>query len=307
MTFKTFSLVFCGLVAASASLPASAQTAKRGASRGMSRAGRLPAVEAYRPWIEQYGQQFGVDPDFIAAVMTVESRGNPNATSSAGAMGLMQLMPGTARDLGVANAYDPEENIRGGSKLLSRHLKRYKGDLKLTLAAYNAGPRRAEDGSWVNITETRRYVSKILGIYQGVGATETSETVTIQAPPVVVPMPAAPKINFLDLMFNVVYESKSSAERAELIENSGLDKVADSLLADHLADRLDLSNVGEAARQAASLLGVSGEVAATVILTPDELGFKGAWQQQTQLVGKVIGLAHSKKGAAHVWIVVMAP
>jgi hypothetical protein len=220
-------------------------------------------------------------------------------------MGLMQLMPGTARDLGVLNAYDPEENIRGGSKLLGQHLRRYRGDLKLTLAAYNAGPRRADDGSWVNIRETRNYVSKILGIYQGTGQTQ-EQLVVPEATIVVTPaIPARPKTNYLDLMFNAIYANASPEQQAELIENSGLDKVAESLLQDQLNGKLDMANLTEAAKQAASAVGVNGTIEAAIFLTPDEEGFKRSWLHRTGGSSKLLGLAHGLKSKTHVWVVIL--
>lgn len=103
----------------------------------------------------------GVDPDFAAGIMRQESRGNPRARSPKGAIGLMQLMPGTAKQLGV-NPHNPDENIRGGVTYLRQQLDTF-GDKTRTAAAYNAGPGRARDGSWKNIKETRDYVDKTVG------------------------------------------------------------------------------------------------------------------------------------------------
>jgi len=104
----------------------------------------------------------GVPRKLLLALIEAESGGNPNAKSRVGAMGLTQLMPGTAKDLGVTDPWDPVQNVNGGAKYLSRQLKKF-GSVDLALAAYNAGPGRvAKSGNKVpDIKETREYVNRI--------------------------------------------------------------------------------------------------------------------------------------------------
>jgi len=104
-----------------------------------------------------------VSADVIRAVIRQESGGRPCAVSPKGAMGLMQLMPGTAGDLGVADSLDPESNVLGGAKFLRKLLDRYSGDLNRALGAYNAGPERADDFQGVPpFPETVNYVDTIM-------------------------------------------------------------------------------------------------------------------------------------------------
>ncbi|MFN7971315.1 MAG: lytic transglycosylase domain-containing protein [Acidobacteriota bacterium] len=104
----------------------------------------------------------GLDPALVAAVIRVESGWNPDAVSTKGARGLMQLMPRTAKDLGVQNPFDPEENLAGGCRYLRLMLERF-SDIRLALAAYNAGPEAVSRAEEVpNYAETRAYVESVL-------------------------------------------------------------------------------------------------------------------------------------------------
>ena len=120
-------------------------------------------ITAFDDLITEHASRHALQPDFVRAVIQAESAFNPFARSPKGAMGLMQLMPATAAEYKVLNAYDPAENIRGGVAYLKSLLTRFDGDVSLALAAYNAGPGAVEKyGRAVPpYKETRNYVSKI--------------------------------------------------------------------------------------------------------------------------------------------------
>lgn len=137
---------------------------------------RTSVDSAWDQIIDRHATEFGVRSDLVRAVIHVESGFNPRARSNKGAMGLMQLMPATAEELGVRNPYDPAQNIRGGVAYLSALLDRYDHNEELALAAYNAGP-GAVDRYGVTVPpfrETRDYVKKVAGRSQNASRSQTA-------------------------------------------------------------------------------------------------------------------------------------
>lgn len=159
---------------------------------GRSRGGYRSAA-SYDSHINHYGSRYRVDPNLIKAVIRTESDFNQYAVSRRGARGLMQLMPETARELNVADPFNPGQNIEGGTRYLRYLLDTFNDNLTLTLAAYNAGPTLVRRVQRVpRIPETVAYVERVLGYYRGYsrkgavadafrGATiKVSEIVTVQ-------------------------------------------------------------------------------------------------------------------------------
>jgi len=135
--------------------------------------------------IEQAAARHNVDPNLVRSVVKVESNFNPNAVSRKGAMGLMQLMPATARSLNVSNPFDPQQNVDAGVRHLKQLLENYGGDVRLTLAAYNAGAGAVARSAGVpRYAETQNYVRRITDLYAGGGAGGTRVTFGVAREPV---------------------------------------------------------------------------------------------------------------------------
>ena len=130
--------------------------------------GWLAKSAEFDPYIERAARSQSVHPELVRAVIVVESAFNPHAVSKRGAVGLMQLRPATARRYGVADAFDPEQNIAAGVHYLRDLLTRYGNNLELTLAAYNAGEDAVEryGHSIPPFAETQHYVPTVLRIYR---------------------------------------------------------------------------------------------------------------------------------------------
>jgi soluble lytic murein transglycosylase-like protein len=124
-------------------------------------------TDEYAANIEEAAKLYGVDPALVRAVIHAESGFNPRARSNKGAMGLMQLMPGTASDMGVSNPWEAPQNIHGGVKYLAYLLQEFKGDVTLATAAYNAGPKSVERYRGIPpFEETQVYVRRVKVLHE---------------------------------------------------------------------------------------------------------------------------------------------
>jgi len=136
--------------------------------------GSINRYDRYDKYIARAARHYRVDPHLVKAMVKVESGFDPYAVSSKGAKGLMQLMPATIREMGIADPFDPEENVMGGTRYLKKNLDRFKGDVELSLAAYNAGPRLVEEtGRIPRIPETVDFVKKVMESYRHFATTST--------------------------------------------------------------------------------------------------------------------------------------
>jgi len=160
-----------------ASFPASAPARPVIPSRPATPA---PTAADLNQMVSSASAAYHLDPDLVNSVIHAESGFNSRAVSPKGAQGLMQLMPSTANNLGVTNAFDPQQNVGGGSRYLRELLERYNFDLVKALAAYNAGPERVEQyGGVPPYRETRAYVARIIKDYnRKIAAQEKAEALT---------------------------------------------------------------------------------------------------------------------------------
>lgn len=148
-----------------AAVTSGSQTSSAASTSGNTSSSSSTSLDAY---FEEASEKYNVDVKLLKAIAHAESNFNPNATSSSGAMGVMQLMPSTAKSLGITDAYNAYDNIMGGAKVIAEHLANYNGDVSLALAAYNAGSGNvAKYGGVPPFTETQNYIKKVLAYYEG--------------------------------------------------------------------------------------------------------------------------------------------
>jgi len=160
--------------------PAGPATERRAGNPSASRLSSSKIPSVYLDIINSACERHGVDASLVHAIVKVESDFNPYATSSKGAMGLMQLMPETAVNMNVRNTFNPAENIDGGVKYLRYLIDRYEGNLSLALAAYNSGETAVKKwGTIPPFRETQSYVQRIMKIYNGGSARSIATGCTI--------------------------------------------------------------------------------------------------------------------------------
>lgn len=148
-----------------AAVTSGSQASSAASTSGNTSSSSSTSLDAY---FEEAAAKYNVDVKLLKAIAHAESNFNPNATSSSGAMGVMQLMPSTAKNLGITDAYNAYDNIMGGAKVIAEHLANYNGDISLALAAYNAGSGNvAKYGGVPPFTETQNYIKKVLAYYEG--------------------------------------------------------------------------------------------------------------------------------------------
>jgi len=158
-TAAVFSTALSSALGANAGLPAAADSAAPLAAAPV-------APEQIDALVGSNAATWQVDPSLVKAIIANESGFNANATSKVGAQGLMQLMPSTAQSVGVRDSYDPGQNVAGGTRYLKGLLDRFNGDVRLAVAAYNAGPNAVEKyGDVPPYAETQNYVKNVLGSY----------------------------------------------------------------------------------------------------------------------------------------------
>ena len=171
----------------------------------------------YEHEINSAAEATGVPANLIAAMIQQESSGDPNAVSPKGAQGLMQLMPGTAKELGVTDVNHPGDNIMAGARYMAQQLKKYNGDTRLALAAYNAGPGNVDKYNGIPpFSETQSYVSRILGNYANA---ESYYNAGVEAVQEGMQLGARPEVNSPDFSGMADRQSRNADNRIATIQN----------------------------------------------------------------------------------------
>ncbi len=147
--------------------PLTGDSTRAADSTQQASSGGISCPDNLESYFKEASEKYNVDINLLKAIAKAESGFNAGAVSSAGAIGVMQLMPSTAKSLGVSNAYNAYENIMGGAKLIASNIKKYNGDISLALAAYNAGGGNVDKyGGIPPFKETQNYVKKVMNYYK---------------------------------------------------------------------------------------------------------------------------------------------
>jgi soluble lytic murein transglycosylase-like protein len=183
---------------------------------------RYKSTKVYAPddvkeIVREYAKKYSLDENLVYALIRVESNFNPNAVSPAGARGLMQLMPGTALDMGVTDIFDPVQNVAGGTQYLAKMLTLFDNDVTLALAAYNAGPEAVKRHDGIPpYEETQNYVRLVTGHYQGfAGGSEKTVQLAQTSKPLTSYVPKKDEGKFM------VQFKSGLTQPADLVEDEG--------------------------------------------------------------------------------------
>lgn len=184
-------------------------------SQALAKAYRTSGGANYENYFQAAAETYQIPENLIKAVAKAESDFNPNAVSHCGAQGIMQLMPSTARSLGVTNSFDPAQNIMGGAKYLRQMLDNFNGDVSKALAAYNAGPGAVQKYDGIPpYKETQNYVAKVLG-YAGDDIsipTAAASTDLTEAPSEAASADSLPSDDLVDLLLRAYFSDSISPQ-----------------------------------------------------------------------------------------------
>lgn len=274
------------------------------------------ATLEYMPIITKYTAQYNLDANLVAAVIQAESSGNPRDISYSGAMGLMQLMPENVQEYGVADPFDPEQNIRGGMAQLSDYIKMFGGDIPKGLAAYNVGPKFVRNGQWTSMSGATHYVDKVTTLWRALGGSGSLKLPVSSS----LPQPTStasssfhhPLRDFspshaLDAMFLAINADREAKGEPGVLENGKLDNIAEGIVSTFAASGGGtLFSDEDGARLALDAGCRCKDVRTYCLMTERFEDFASAWKNVTRGGSNLVGLAHLEMNGRHFWVVVGA-